>query len=1150
MPTTLTFHMSPNFLQGVTGSSTGTGGTGTETWAYLWYNKPPSDITASPLLPAGSASNFTPLILNNQLTSNVTLGSDGTYQAVVTLTDAATATVNSGALYLLVQSGHPTVDLVTLIGSNEGQIQPNAINGDGTANYGYSQFEFSLLGTASDQGDITAIPGFAQHIAVNINYSNGTSDSRGLSGSGATMTTALTNLEPGAAVAFPSGSGTPLQGTTAMVISPSNGNFGTNFYPSSNWSSYLNAFAGLTDVTLSGFTNGEADANGIWHNGQYYSYTMSAVQLAAGAWGAAGTYFKFSPTAASQTQGYMLISQATLQTNLYAAGQGTATLWQDSALTQPYVIPGSGSPVGTQPTSNAFNPSDNNQWGNIFTPLFTGFTAGYWGATAQQSNALNRGTTNNLGGGPINLDNSINWSPSYAFDLNRTGTIPNYQHNDAYTQQFFNSSNFYGSAFSDNLSNGLSPTPLISVWDTALGANVSNIDLYVYGSGETDPYYRQPVGANYLPLPTGQVDYLIPTQTSGLQLQLVGLNAGLAVRSDATLKLGIYQGNGQFEYVTVATNGNLWQTYNVTGSPGAWSITSGGSNVQGTLQINNLPTPAITSAGQVYWYQVVLSDSSGDLKVYDLYATATATAGQVQTGATSVAADGGATFPPGTLSSSFIQLALNPASTLPSGLLSFFYNGQQSAMPAAPVAGTLSGTDFTAFDQQNGTGILGTNAPSITVEAAGGLAFGWTGTNNGTHTGTPTNPTFNGNNLAANGLVSAYTNKIVAGHVAMVSIYDGGITPILQLQGIADLDGQWLTSSDPAQLGNGTYTVSMQEYLSGGTTIFGTGSSVLAPVSAVLNLTVSLTQLALQTTPQGDALAFAPHGDLPNGAGNWLHFDPVAGTQLAQGSQLLLYATTANGTLVGRDGTIGGSVTISGATLARLGSMQSDGGMELLRLGQTLFLPDDQQLHFALLNADGSITDRPDVQITPQANGSMMVTGAGLSFAVTIGNTLDHQDYFAADQRSSNLPVVYLTQGETIHVEVAGSAKNANTIHFVRFDYDRASDTILGVGGVAYGNTDAFRAAVHANWDPNFAVQNGNGTFHVSQDWSVGGRQGFYAPVLVTPTGDIFVPGTANVDGRVHVQTYGENVFAFEDVRADHGGDFDYNDMVVKLSVL
>jgi hypothetical protein len=342
----------------------------------------------------------------------------------------------------------------------------------------------------------------------------------------------------------------------------------------------------------------------------------------------------------------------------------------------------------------------------------------------------------------------------------------------------------------------------------------------------------------------------------------------------------------------------------------------------------------------------------------------------------------------------------------------------------------------------------------------------------------------------------------------------------------------------------------MQEYLSDGATIFGTGVGVPAPVSAVLGMTVSLTQLALQATPGGDALAFAPHGDLPNGAGNWLHFDPVAGTQLTQGSQLLLYATMADGTLVGRDGEIGAGVSIADATLARLGSMRSDGGIELLKLGQTLFLPDEQQLHFALLNADGTVTSRPDVHITPQSNASMLVTGSGLSFSVTVGNTLDHQDYFAADQRSTNLPVVELRQGETIHVEAAGSAKNANTIHFVRFDYDHNSNTIVGVGGVAYGNTDAFRDAVRANWDPNFAIQNGNGTFHVSQDWSVGGKQGFYAPVLVTPDGDVFVPGTANKDGRVHVQTFGENVFAFEDVRADHGGDFDYNDMVVKLSML
>jgi hypothetical protein len=45
------------------------------------------------------------------------------------------------------------------------------------------------------------------------------------------------------------------------------------------------------------------------------------------------------------------------------------------------------------------------------------------------------------------------------------------------------------------------------------------------------------------------------------------------------------------------------------------------------------------------------------------------------------------------------------------------------------------------------------------------------------------------------------------------------------------------------------------------------------------------------------------------------------------------------------------------------------------------------------------------------------------------------------------------------------------------------------------------------------------------------------------------VIGTANVDGREHIRAYGENIYGFEDLRADQGSDFDYNDLIVKLTV-
>lgn len=202
-------------------------------------------------------------------------------------------------------------------------------------------------------------------------------------------------------------------------------------------------------------------------------------------------------------------------------------------------------------------------------------------------------------------------------------------------------------------------------------------------------------------------------------------------------------------------------------------------------------------------------------------------------------------------------------------MLTFAYNSQFSAVPAAPVIGTLSSSVFTAFDDQNGTGITGSGAPSVTIQNAGALAFGWTGTNNGTHTGTTTNPVFNTNGTYTAGLVSAYTNKIIANDVAEVGFVNTATTQPLDmvLHATADLDGQWQTTTT-AQLGNGSYTATMTEFLSDGTTSFG-------PTSALLTINVNIPTLTLQQTGDGHGLQFAPHTALGDGGGNWLHFDPL-----------------------------------------------------------------------------------------------------------------------------------------------------------------------------------------------------------------------------------------------------------------------------------
>lgn len=892
--TTITFHMTPAFVLEATGSSTGQGAAGTPVWAYLWVNTPPADtpisevFTTGPYADPGATNNWTPLIIEGSLTSNVTLGGDGNYNVTVALTDSAYQYVTGGAVYLLLQSeplaGH--TDLPTNIGSNGGLIQPNSQ----LWNFGYTSFEYSLQGLGSDQGDLTAIDGLGPNLGVQISYNSGNPESRGSNLSGTDLLALLNPLNSTADHTY-TAAGSPLNGDSSLFVSPSNGFFNKTASPlwsSSVWDTlpdgsgtgYLTAFSALTDVKLSGVSNGEPDANGIWHNSQYYEYTVAAVNLGANTgtngWGAAGTYFLFSPTTASQTKGYMLISAATLQENLYAAGQGTATMWStwDSttpANSVPYTIPGSGQPTGTVADDNSFNPSANNQYGTVFTNLFTGFTAGYWGSTADPANPFNQGAVGpgNLAAGPINLDDSGNWASAYAFDGNRDTTvspIPAYQHYDPYSKIFFQNTNAYGSAFSDNLSSGLTPGPLIALSQpgstgTSPSNNVTNIDLYVYGSDETGNY-TAPVGANYLPV-SGS-DYLIPTQTSALTLQVNGQAAGLLVRDDAILKLGIYTGkdgnsHGTFEYVTVQTNGNLWQNFVVSGSPGSWTAAANPADPNppavGTFVIKNLPSPAAPTAGGVYWYQLVLADTTGDQKVYDFYATAASTTpGVIATTDVSVAADGGATFPPGTLTSSQIQLALNPASSLPSGLLDFVYNSQFSPMPAAPIAGTLAGLTFTAIDDQNGTGIIdpianNTVTPGILIASASTtLAFGWTGFNNGTHTGTPTVST--NNLLPANGLVSNFSNKVHAGDIAQISVVDAATNAGLPttLNATADLDGQWQTwggtGTSTITLAQGIYTATMMEMMPDGVTPFG---STTGTQSAPLYILVSSTSSFVDT---------------------------------------------------------------------------------------------------------------------------------------------------------------------------------------------------------------------------------------------------------------------------------------------------------------
>lgn len=888
-PTTkLTVNLSKAFLKEVTGTETGQPGSGTLNGSYVYLYQPK---------PATGLSSWTKLIDNGQITAAVK-APDAEHPdswVDVALKADGQAAISGGAAYLIVQSENPLqhTDLTQVADWKEAFVQLNVQK----YNYGYTAFEYALLGQAGDQGDITYIPGFGPHVAVKVCGTPTTCDTRGLAQNATDFITGLGKAGVPQAAVFtypkaPKGSPpySPLDGKPSIVISPSNGTFGAGsptkppIYTDASWDSYLAAIDGFAAnaMTFSGTTAGALDAAGIWHNGQYFSYAVQAVT------NKGIESYLFSPDVNSQTKGYMLITQDVVEKNLYAPGQGNATLYESvsvsggviTALVGPYDIPGRTPPGAPTPGPGEFNVSANNQWGNALTKYFTGFTAGNWGAVAEQANPVNQGvpTSANLAG-PVDLNTNLNWDPAYAFDQNRVNTvvnpIPAYQHNDQYSFYFYQYANTYASAFSDGLAGKLNPGPQISLaTGPGVNANVSQIDLYVFGSDEPvgaggDGFFKKPVSTNYLAKPSAG-DYLIPTvQSSGppLTLQVKGFNLASKVFDDATIKLGIYRGvdtdkHAQFDYVTLPTASGVYQNFTIGGSPGKWTATAG-AGTAGFIQINALPMPRTVKTGDVYFYQLVIADSTGaNQRVFNVYATAgSSTPGELTpfnpSGGVGSANDPLAaidnnaglnvstTKPGGTFDNSQITVNLQPNLSLPAALLTNGWDPNTqtpgatkgiSAL-AAPVVGQLgAGGAFTAVDGQYGTGVTAdqgylpinvgqTSAtftnPSPTANVTGGtaVAFGWTGTNSyaGAAVGgvsyAPTLPKIVGNAITQAGQVGQYSNKILPGNTAQVTVTQGSKV-IGTVDGVADLDGQWHTAAITLTT-PGTYTATMTEWTPG-----------------------------------------------------------------------------------------------------------------------------------------------------------------------------------------------------------------------------------------------------------------------------------------------------------------------------------------------
>jgi hypothetical protein len=866
VPVNLTYHVSAALLTELTQNGSGNGVN-----AYLWYNSYSS---------AGASSPFTTIISNGVQTGGTTNPSTGTTDWDLPLTtDSVANPVSGGKVYLIIQSNPtstPTInDLTTLIGTTEGNINPaNAV----AYNFSYDTFEVALANATGDVADLSAINSFGHQFGISA-VVNGETLARGYNasydaGGIGTLINDAAAAVPGAGttqpvINFPAGSTLAALGMIAITPATDNGDQAppynpppatpdyTSIWQPSDWQQYVTTVSGLTGIELVGHFNGAEDAAGVYHSAGYYDYTVAVQTISGNPNLTDGTYFVLSPSAESQIRGYLVIGETALMGNLYSPGLAAspAYVFSDAALQDPYNIDGTSA-------TGEMNTGANNQWGNIFTQLFTGFTGGYYGGTGEsiptsESSPYPTTTT-------VNLNQSYNWDPTYAFDGARvSGTTLTGQHYDPYAKIFFDNSNIYGTAYGDALTANFNTSVTLPVFTGAVGtgSNVSNIDLWAFAAtetmtmvpGTTTNFYAPYTIDNYLA--PGGTDYAVPTGPSGgNSLSLTLANNGMVVDPDtADIQLGIYLGAGQFQYLSLPSGaaqngGGPWQVWTITQDttqpagqqyaiesiaiPGNFSavppqayIPYTSSEQIGSLSFDNLPAVA----GATNWYQLIVGG-----KTFNFYATLDSSSN-----VTVVAADGLASVTQPTSSGqASISLSVVPGfmDALPGAVMESYSTPTTLAtlpQPTAPVAGTLAGGVLTPLQTTAGQAV-DTNA-SVYLAAATELGFGWTGLSTAVN-----KPSW----------ISAVTNKVGAANLAFVNAVDLATGLSAQSWFVTpDIDGQWLTPT-AYNFTDGAYAVTMTEMLADEITPYGNASS---PVYVVVSATGVIADTAARISGALDA---------------------------------------------------------------------------------------------------------------------------------------------------------------------------------------------------------------------------------------------------------------------------------------------------------
>ena len=131
-----------------------------------------------------------------------------------------------------------------------------------------------------------------------------------------------------------------------------------------------------------------------------------------------------------------------------------------------------------------------------------------------------------------------------------------------------------------------------------------------------------------------------------------------------------------------------------------------------------------------------------------------------------------------------------------------------------------------------------------------------------------------------------------------------------------------------------------------------------------------------------------------------------------------------------------------------------------------------------------------------------------------------------------------------------------NKLAFVALDVDPVTGSPYGdyrIGGTSPENHAAYKSMILNNLvQPGDQAIMATGQRTKTVNWTLTPEEeGFYAPVLIAPTREVFTAGLLSAsDGKQHVKLLGQNFVGFEDLLNSQNSDWDFNDVTVLATVL